>query len=282
MSHTVIINSSHRDLTSNNRFIYKFPSSVKFERGDSVALQSISMYNSIFNVEASRSNNTVSIIWNADTSVQYNFTIPDGFYTVSQLNYFLQQQMILNNLYVTNASGNYIYFVELLVNSTAYSCQVNTFALPTSAQATTLGYVKPANATWNYPASATTPQLIVPTTAFGNLIGFASGTYPTTPQATDQQFLSSTTPQIAVVNSIIMTLNLTQSKYANPINLFYSIPLSVSFGSLINIVNTSPIFNAITESYYSNITIELLDQNFNRLNLHDFEIVVTLALNTGS
>ena len=275
---TLILNSTHQDTNATNRFVYRFPQNVKFNKGDTVALQSISMYNSIFNVEASRSNNTMGIIWNANTSVTYTFTIPDGNYTVAQLNYFLQQQCVLNNLYVTNSVGDYIYFVEILTNSTRYACQINSYALPTSAQATTLGYTKPAGASWSFPATASNAQFIVPSTAFGSLIGFTPQTIPTSPTTATVQALSSITPQIAVVNSIILSCNLIQSKYATPINVFYSIPIKVGFGSMIDITNTSPIFNNITQGYYSSIVIEFLDQHFERLVLHDFEIVLTLNI----
>ena len=158
---TIIINSSHQDTSTTNRFVYRFPQNVKFQKGDTVALQSISMYNSIFNVEATRSNNVIQLIWNADTTVTYTFTIPDGNYSIAQLNYFLQQQCVLNKLYATNATGDYIYFIELLTNSTRYACQINSYCLPTSAQATGLGYVKPAGATWDWPSSAKNVQFVV-------------------------------------------------------------------------------------------------------------------------
>ena len=47
MSATIILNSSNRDLTSNNRFVYNFPSNVKFNEGDTIGIESINMYNSI-------------------------------------------------------------------------------------------------------------------------------------------------------------------------------------------------------------------------------------------
>lgn len=276
MSNTIILNSTHK--REAHRYEYIFPSSVKFGANDQIALQSISMYNSIFNVEAQRGNNTVSVIWNANTTVQHNFTIPDGYYSVSDLNYFLQQKMILNKLYVTDANGDNYYFVELLVNENQYGVQVNTYALPTSAQATTLGYVKPSGASWDWPTTASTAQFIVPTAAFGNLIGFEPATYPSGIETTDQQFLSTKTPQISPVNSILLGCNLIASPYSNPIHLFYSIPITVSFGSLINHANTSPIYNKIAAGTYSKIIIDFYSQDYNSLRLHDDEIVIVLSV----
>lgn len=277
-TNTVIINSTNQDQSKTNKFVYKFPQHVKFDKGSSVALQSISMYNSIFNVESARSNNKCSVKWNANTTVQYDFTIPDGFYTIPQLNYFIQQQCVLNNLYCVNANGDFVYFVELLINATRYACQINSYYLPTSANATTLGYTIPAGASWSFPASNKNIQFIVPTTGFGDLLGFTAQTLPSSVGSTNQQFLSNTTPQIAVVNSIILSCNLIQSKYTNPINVFYSIPIKVGFGSLIDVSNSAPIYNSITEGYYSQIEIQFLDQNFNNLTLHDPDLVITLSI----
>jgi hypothetical protein len=72
---------------------------------------------------------------------------------------------------MTNSAGNYMYFAEITTNSQRYAISLNLYAVPTSAQATTLGYSQPSVASWSFPAStATTPQLTF-NTAFGNLIG---------------------------------------------------------------------------------------------------------------
>ena len=274
---TIILNSTNKTQSA-NRFEYLFPSSVKFEKKDEIALQSISLYNSIFNCESQRGNNKISVIWNADTTVQYDFTIPDGFYDISALNYFLQQQCILNDLYCLDADGNYVYFIEIVTNSSQYAGQINCYPLPTAANAAAKGWTIPPGSSWTYPISDKTAQLIIPSVAFGSLIGFAAGTFPTAVQATTQQFLSTKTPQISPVNSILLGCNLINSPYSNPCHLFYSIPIQTQFGGLINVTNSSPIFNEIASGMYSKIIIEFYDQSFESLRLHDFEVVIVLNL----
>ena len=144
---TLIINSSNYVANSGNTYTYQLPSSWKVADGDQIGVASVSVYNNTFNVTNTRGNNKITIYWNANTQTQYTLTIPDGYYSSTDLNYQLQQFCILNNLYVTNSSGNYVYFVEIQQNAPRYSLQLNTYYLPTTANATTLGYTKPTGST---------------------------------------------------------------------------------------------------------------------------------------
>ena len=132
------------------------------------------------------------------------FTIPDVYYSASDLNSFLQSQMYANNLYVTSNNGaNTIYFYEIVRNSVRYSIQLNSYYIPTSANATTLGYSLPSGATWAFPTTNKTPQLTF-NTAFGSLIGMTAQTYPSTVQSTNVSQISTITPIISPVNSYVL------------------------------------------------------------------------------
>ena len=276
MSKTLVINSSNYIIGSNNKFVYRFPNTQSFEAGSSIGLSSISIYNSTFNIEKNRGNNVIQIIWLGTT---YTIIIDDGYYNVSDLNFKIQQFCILNNLYLLSNSGsNIIYFVELVMNSVRYSVQLNLYALPTSTQASTLGYSLPPTANWNFPLVATTPQLNILSQTFGNLIGLNFGMYPVTPQTTTQSYLSTTTPIISPVNSYIMTCNLLNSKYSIPNTTFFSLPLSGSLGTLITSNVSSIVYNMINPQSYNEIVITFFDQYFNALVLHDFDCTITLAI----
>ena len=263
---------------SNNTFVYTLPSSAKFTNKSKVGMVSLSVYNSTFNISASRGNNTVTFVWPSATPVTTTFTIPDGYYSASDLNSFLQSQMYSNNFYTTSNNGtNVIYFYEIVQNSVRYSIQLNSYYVPTSANATTLGYSQPSGATWAYPASNKTPQLTFGT-AFGSLIGMTAQTYPATVQSTNQSQISTITPIISPVNSYILTCNLINSKYSIPSNVFFSLPLNGSLGQLISYVAPSVVYSDIAPNTYNNIVIQMYDQNFNKLELKDNEIVLTLAI----
>ena len=274
---TIIINSTNYVAGSGNEFVYTFPSSVKFADGDQVGLQSIAIYNSTFNVSSSLGNNTITLAWNAATPTSYTFTIPDGYYSVSDLNFFLQQKMIENKLFVTNSSSQYVYFAEMVVNSPRYAVSVNLYPIPTSSEATTLGYTQPSSPGWSYPATAACPQLTF-NAAFGSLIGLEAGSYPsTTAVTTTQQFLSTKTPKLNVVDSYILTCSLIHNNYSIPANAFFQVPLTKGLGELISIQNEI-VFNDIASNTYKEIRIKFFDQLFNSLELYDTQMTLSLVI----
>ena len=277
MPKVLIINSSHYVPGSSNTFQYNLPQSTKFLEGSSVGVVSISLFNSTFNITAARGNNTLTFIFNAATPATYNWTIPDGYYTISDLNYWLQSQFIVNKLYATTTTGN-VYFYDFVQNSVRYSVQTDSYYIPTSAQATTLGYAIATGATWAWPASAQTPQMTW-NASFGALIGQPAQTFPSSIQSSNQSMLSAITPIISPVNSYILTCNLINSRYSLPSNTFFSVPVTGAVGSLITFNSASVVFCDIAPNIYNSIIIQLYDQNWNQLQLIDKEVVITLAIN---
>ena len=278
MPKLLVINSSNYVEGSVNTYSYTLPQSVRFTNRSKVGVASLSLYNSTFNITAARGNNTVTFIWNAATPVSQTFTLPDGYYSADSLNFYLQSKMFENKYYVTSNSGtNVHYFYEIVQNAVRYGIQLNSFFLPTSAQATTLGYAQPSGATWVYPASNQTPQLTFGT-AFGNLIGFNQQTYPASIQSTNQSIVSTKTPNISPIDSYTLTCNLINSKYSIPSNVLFSLPLSGSIGTLITHSTGEIVYSDIAPNVYNNIVIQFYDQLFNRLDLRDKELVLTLAI----
>ena len=272
----IVINSSNYVEGSTNTYIYNLPQSTKFTKKSKVGVASLSMYNSTYNISASRGNNTLTFIWNSASPVSLSITIDDGYYSADALNYFLQSKMYENKMYV-NSGSNVIYFFEIVQNAVRYGIQLNSYYLPTSAQATTLGYSKPSGATWDYPATAKTPQLTFNDT-FGNLIGFAGQTYPSAIQSTNQSIVSTKTPNISPVDSYVLTCSLINNKFSIPSNVLFSLPLSGSIGTLISQTHPEIVYSDIAPNIYNNIVIQFYDQLFNRLDLRDKELTLTLAI----
>ena len=278
MPKLIVINSSNYVANSTNVFSYTLPQSVKLTNKSKIAVASLSVYNSTFNITAARGNNTVTFTFPSATPQTKTYTIADGYYSASDLNWFLQSKMYADNLYVTSNSGtNVVYFYEIVQNAVQYAIQLNAYYLPTSANATTLGYSQPSGATWTYPATNACPQLQFGS-AFGSLLGFAAQTYPSTAAATNQSKVSETTPNISPVDSYILTCNMINSKYSIPSNYFFSIPLTGALGSLITYNSSSLVYNDVAPNVYSNIVINFYDQLFNRLQMTDREIVLTIAI----
>jgi hypothetical protein len=279
---TIIINSSNLVSGTTNTYQYNFPTSVQFKDGAEVGVSQISMYNSSFNVSSSRSNNTITLIWNAATPTTYTFTLPDGYYSVTDLNSFLQQQCILNKLYVTSSTGNYVYFAEFQTNAVRYAVSTNLYPIPTAAQATTLGYTIPSGATWTFPAAAACPQFTI-TTGFGALIGLSAGNYPSSATSTTAvQQISNITPNINPVNSYVLTCNLVNSNVSIPPTILFSIPINAGIGEQLNFNPSQIVFNRIAPNVYSFIRIQVLDQLLNPTPLNDTNLVLILAIDDGA
>ena len=84
--------------SGNNSFVYRFPSSANFDN-HSIALASLSCYSCVFNVTAALGNNILNMrIYDDLTYPVYTITIPDGSYTVSDLNAYFQYYSIQNGL----------------------------------------------------------------------------------------------------------------------------------------------------------------------------------------
>jgi hypothetical protein len=279
MGKTIVINSSNYVQNSGNKYVYNFPQTSYFSAGSGIGVSNISIYNSIQNITQKRGNNVVNLNW---LGTNYIFTFPDGYYSVSDINFFLQQQCILNGLYVTaNSGADNVYFFELVVNSIRYSTSLNFYSIPTDAQATSLGYTKPANATWSYPVSAQTPSLSFGQ-PFGNLIGFTFGTYPlASPQSTNIQILSTQTPVISPVDSLILTCSLINSKYSIPNNVLFSVPITTAIGTIINVGISQIVYNDILPQNFSSLEITIFDQLFNPVVLLDKELTLTLVIQEG-
>jgi hypothetical protein len=197
------------------------------------------------------------------------------------MNYYIQQQCIANLLYVTNASGNYIYFFEIVANSVRYASQMNFYLVPTSGDATTKSWTKPTGATWSFPTTSRTPYVVF-NTAFGNLLGFSGGTYPTAGSGgttTLTNLISPYAPNISIVNSLILTCNLVNNfGVSNPVDLFYSLPLTVGFGSLITINSQNALYTDVASNDYQYIEIRLYDQNMSSVPLLDTDVLIMLCI----
>ena len=264
---------------SQNTYSYRFPQTVKFQAGCSIGVAGISLFNSFQNINETRQNNTLTFVF---LGTSYTWIIPDGYYSIDSLNYYLQQQCILNNLYVTTNNGlNFVYFIELQLNTARYATSLNFFAIPTSSQATSLGYSKPTGATWQYPTPPTTPTLTF-NQNFGNLLGLTFGTYPTTLSSTNIQYLSTLKPVINPINSVIFCCNLISSKYSIPNNILYTLPVSSSLGSIIQDKVSAVVYNNIIPQVFSTIEISLYDQAFNPIMIIDPELVLTLVISEPS
>ena len=274
MSTTIIIRKEHWD-DNTNKFIVPFPSDQKYHN-KLVALQSLSLYNSFFNVSVANANNTITINF---LGTDYKCVIDDGYYSVDEINLVLQKFMLARGICVLSTTegetyGKAGYFITLASNKTKYAAEF-TFNIIYSASDHS-GVVQPTNATWTYPETAITPTITF-SDNFGKLIGMTGGTYPSDQSVFSQQ-LSTFSPEISVVNSLMLTCNLVSNPGQSiPHNAFFAFGLNAPYLDQMKL-DPYPIYAEVKNGNYQNIEIVVHDQNNNVLKLYDTDGNITLSI----
>jgi hypothetical protein len=272
---TIILNSTNLVAGSNNSALtYLFPAGAVEFKNDLIAVSSISMFYSWFNINAQLyNNNKYNYIWRG---VSYTVTMPNGNYSVAELNTYLQNVMIANGHYLVNSASQNVYYLEWILNTSYYAVQLNSYPIPTALPS---GWTNPAGLT--FPAVAETPQIqILSTNNFKDIVGFNAGTYPNPVQATVYSKLSDNAPQVSPISSIILECDLINNPYSTPSKLIYSfaVPNSVSFGENIAIQPPEFVFNEIQNGFYNQLTLTFRDQQLRTMVIQDPQMVILLTI----
>jgi hypothetical protein len=280
-SETIILNSTNYVSGSGNRFEYKFKNNeVFFGPGSKLALLRTTIYNAVYNISASYGNNTFSITWIDGTT--YNVVVKDGYYSISDLNYFIANYLYSNNLYTTESdtATDFTSYIVLSADSISYGSTLVISPVPSLAESIASGILKPDGATWSYPSTAKQPQITF-CTGLQTLLGLTQqATYGIPSQTTQIIYYSTSTPIVSTVDSYILVCNMLSNKLSTSYgNILHSIPLgSSSFGEQITDSATYGLnFLSIVANRYASIIIEVLDQNFNPITLLDTEINIMIS-----
>jgi hypothetical protein len=294
MASTIILNKSN--ITNldrgNNRLEYSFPRSVEFNEGDEVALSNLNIYYSWFNISEANNNNFFQYTWfnntNGDVTDIHDVIIDDGYYSVNTLYEYFQKVMVSNGHYLEMKNGsNYLYFIEILTNSTYYSVELKLSSVSTtydfggSEPEPITDYVKNPT-TWAIPSTFKSPSIIIPSNnKFGELLGFMSGTVQIPPEY-DIQYQYSTlnniVPNMEVSSSFYVTCSLVDNEFSTPNNVLFSFSLGTQpFGTMLSPI-TELIYSKIKPGIYNKIVIEIYDQDFNKLNVIDPNMLISLSI----
>ena len=275
MSNTIIINSSNvSNSFTNNQFTYKLINgNFNIPYGSKICVSSIQIPYSIFNITNIYKNNKFVLSWTSGNAITYyDINLPDGFYSITDINQYIQLFCIENGFYLVDSSGNNVYYIQMEYNITYYSVQILLFQVPTSLP---VGYTQPANFA-GYPTIAQTPVLRILNNNFTKIIGYNPGDYG---------FLSNTSinsafsPTGSPVNSLILKCNLVDNRVSNQSDIVDSFSISnVSFGS--NIIY-EPSFEKkvkIKSGYYSEMNFTIVDQDLNTVFFRDPNVLITMLL----
>ena len=274
----------------NNKLVYNFPNSVNL-KDKYIAVSSLSMYYSWFNITSAFNNNTFSYTWTAGTTTTtYTITIPDGLYQVVDINSYIQFCCIKNATYWSISGANYYPF-ELLIDAPRYAVQLNTYLIPTSLPT---GASVPSG----FPGWPTTEQNSVITIPanFNVILGFTAGftsydnignpsglpvetTYVSKDQATGTiSYISTTSPQVQQNNNVLFSISNINNPYAQPSSIIYSLNPNVAVGE--QIIDRPPNFmwNKLIDGTYNQLRLTLLGTNLQPLLIRDPNMTILLTI----
>jgi len=275
---TIVLNSSNLQGTDNNKFVYKFP--VNFVmKNNYIAVSSIYQYFSVFNITSTYNNNSFSYVWfDGET---YSVNLPNGYYSLSDINEYLEYTMILNGHYMLDSSGDAVYFLSMEINQTYYGVQLYSYQLDTTIQSAN-SYTLPSSATWSVPTVATNPQFYFPSNNFYEIVGFSQDYYfPTnsTGYTQTETIVSPNAPQTTPYNSFLIACSMVNNEAVIPNNIIFSYTFGGTvFGALFSNNPPYPAFNRIQDGTYSQFILTIVDQDFNNVVFQDPNTVILLLI----
>ncbi len=274
VNYPIILNKSN--WIGGSTYVYKFGTSVDMG-GVSIALGSASLFYSWRNITAAKGNNTFSIIHPATgaTNVTLDLTLPDGGYEISDINDYIKFYLITNGYYIQNSSTlEYTVYAELRVNPSTYQVEFVSYPLPTSLPS---GFA--AGSSITFPTSSRGPQLTVGTTAFGTLIGFAIGNFPTSQSSSITTTGSTLIPVLTEVQNVVLTLNSAANPYAPNSGIIHAISYAgVAYGKTIVSEPNQLSFVPQQSGFRQELRIQLCDQTLKPLELIDYDVTIKLLL----
>jgi hypothetical protein len=278
---TIVINSQDYQNTGNkNSYVYRLPYDVHF-KNHKIALQSITMFNSSYNISSEIGNNKIILTFLNNV---HTLTIDDGFYEISSLNFWLQKQLILLGYYYSDTNYNFYNF-EIVADSIRYGCQINYFYLKLESEALTNNFTKGGDWSWPTSTNTTSNNLSIEfNPVLATMLGFSQLKFPNTDtyefnNSNDIQYTSDKTPQLNYINSYVIGCNLIQNQYSNKrSDILTSIPINVEYGLTIKYELPQIVFTSIIPSIFNSIIISFYDQNLQPLLYKDKNVNMILNI----
>lgn len=251
----------------NNKFAFNFPNGGVQFRNNKLMLQSLSQFYSNYNIDESRyNNNRFNYIWT--DGIEYPVVLPNGFYTIADINNFLIGIMTINNHFILDPDGRPIYFLKIETNSVYYAVQLTEIIIP------------------NLGAGFSFPNGIFPTNLhpffkildndFTKIIGFNAGIYPNVNNNSTQSQLSTFTPQVSPVSTIFMTCNLLDNDLNVSNNILFAYTQSSRFGEIENFHPSISSHSKVKDGTYTDCVITFIDQNFRPIEFEDSATTIIL------
>ena len=264
----IILSSFNTQNTKSNELRLRLPFPQKIENME-VCLSNLIMPFSTPNISPQYSNQTVSYIFNG---TQVDLTLPKGFYSIEDISGYIQFDMKSRGFYLVDENNNPVYFISLVSNQVYYAATLTCTPIPSTLP---LGWTNPNNIT----LSGLSPQLKITNANFGALIGFSTGTYPSSPSNSIFSVNSSKTPQISPSNIYNLHCNLVNNSQTSAFpQVIYSFISNVSYGSQVNIQPRLEQFYTIIPQIYTEIVLTIKDELNRDIEILDPNMIITLII----
>jgi hypothetical protein len=282
MSNTLVFNSSNVVGSNNNTFQYNFIQGAFQVEDCEIAIGSLTLPYSWYNVTTYYNNQTFTIVFPyASTSYTMNIVLPAGFYLISDINNYVQLQCINLGLYLMYQGQN-IYYFDIVPNTTYYSVNIVLSLIPSTLPSL---YTQPTSGYWSatsgngLPTTSSTPTFsLAASGSIAPIIGYAPSVVLGPSTTVSLSFNSTGTPLGSNVNSILMRCNLVSNDIATPSDILDGIPINSTFGANITYNPSFEKWVKMKNGRYSNMTITFSDQNLNTLYAQDSNMLLTLLI----
>ena len=238
---------------NNSVFTYKFDVPINFQ-DEEISLISASMYYSWRNITTD--NNVLEYLWVNNQT--YQIVLPVGFYEVSDINAYCQYVMRENGHYYIKGT-TFVYYFEILINPTNYSCDIITYPAPVTMPS---GYTKPTNANYyitGYNGSAIHPSVRF-TSKINEIFGFDTdySTPQNATQTTPNTYQSTKAPNVNPNSALTLICDQVSNKFSN-LGVLYSIVPNVRIGSLFVDRPSHPVYLKMKGGTYDRLTFRLVN-----------------------
>lgn len=229
---------------------YKLPKSINL-KGYDAGLSMISLYNSFDNFTPALGNNTFTVKQD-DTS--YNFTIDRGMYQVSDLNNYIQFELENQGLWMKDASGNNVPFIQVLTNRVYEKVTLEMNAVPDTLPA---GYTKGDNLL----LTGKTMQFVLNNTGLATYLGFVPGTYPSA-AGNSISFNGTILPQVARVENMFVCMNkIDEGNTSSLSEAIFTLAPNTGTRELMRFNVELTKWKTLSDGNYSEFVFYLVDQN---------------------
>ena len=281
MSFILALNSANVTGSANSTYRYNFVSGSFQAQDMEMCISTAAIPYSWFNVSQYYNNQQINLTFpTGATTTTLSFALKAGFYAISDINNAIQQQCISLGLYLKSDATNYVFFFQLLTNTTYYAIQAISYVVPTTLGTYTYASSGFYSTAGGLPSvSNQVPQMTIAAGGIGVQTGFSNGTYPaTSTSATTVSSLSNLTPNGTQVNSLVLRCNLVSNSVTMPSDILDGFPINAQFGSAITYNPSFEKYVKIANGTYSSMVLTLVDQNFNAVQAQDPNIAITLLI----